>query len=363
MTSAGLEITPQGAGFGDPKQRQVAQAKLPVLDPFEVVRLNLLHRRRRPIKIQLGETGIQLQAGGDPRGLEGPRAAITLSAGSESVASVLLPVSLLDEIIGKAGGLNCAQTSPQSLLLLLEHLLSDHLSKLEAASGRAISLEAISDAAPPFPGSRLVLQCASETGNHQLEIVLGSPAANYFAARAVGQDTRPAAWPEMPIEVAFRRGVARVARRLLESVRPGDVIVADAMCAKDRVVAVAGERLAAAGLLENESLKLLAPMARLTGTEEETWSMSESTPPFLQDGHANDSALDDIAVKLMFEMGRKEISLGELRTITAGYIFDLSRASNSAVDIFAGSHRIGQGEIVQIGDALGVRVTRLFNNE
>lgn len=361
MTSASHEMLPQGRGDGDHK-RQVSKAELAVLDPLEVARLNLLHRRRAPMTIHLGEVSVQLQAGGNPCGLEGSRAAVTLSAGSES-ASVLVPVSLLDEIIGNAGGSNCAQTRPQSVLLLLEHLLSEHLSKLESALDRAISFDAIRYSAQSCPGSNLVLQCTSETGEHRLEAVLGASAANTLARWAAGHETRPGAWPGIPIEVAFRRGAARVSRRLLESARPGDVIVADAMCGKDRTTVVVGERLAAAGLIQNESLKLLAPLARLSGTEEETWSMSESTPPFLQDGHANDSTLDDIVVKLMFEMGRKEISLGDLKTITPGYIFDLSRAPSSSVDIFAGSHRIGQGEIVQIGDALGVRVTRLFNNE
>ncbi len=314
------------------------------------------------MNIQLGEVSIQLQAGAIPCGLEGPRATVTLSAGSES-AAVLVPVSLLDEIIGKAGGSNCAQTRPQSVLLLLEYLLSEHLSKLESGLQRAISFDAIGYSAQASPGSNLVLQATSETGDHRLEVALGVSAGSCLAGWAAGHETRPGAWPGLPIEVAFRRGATRVSRLLLESVRPGDVIVADAMCVKDRIIVVAGERLAAAGLIQNESLKMLAPLARLSGTEEETWSMSESTPPFPQDGHANNSTLDDIAVKLMFEMGRKEISLGELKTITPGFIFDLSRAPSSSVDIFAGSHRIGQGEIVQIGDALGVRVTRLFNNE
>ncbi len=39
MTSASLDILPQGRGDGEHKQRQVRRAELAVLDPSEVARL------------------------------------------------------------------------------------------------------------------------------------------------------------------------------------------------------------------------------------------------------------------------------------------------------------------------------------
>lgn len=369
MTSESLETLPPPAREAASQLRQspvagrAGKPELPLFQRSEVSRLNMLHRTWQPVEIRIGEACFLLRAGGGSAAYSpGPHALIILSAGTE-VASVSVPAGLLDEIITKAGGSSIAQMSAQSVLLLLEHLLSSQLTQLEYDLNQKLSLTSIHYPARPLAGAKLFLECSSGAGSYRFGTAFWGAALERFAMAASGRDTKPGVWPGIPVEVALRLGMASVPGRLLESIRPGDVIIADVTCGRDRVIAVAGERFGAAGLIQNESVKLVTPLARLTGTDEETWSMSESTPQLTGNPHGHDSAVDDIVVKLMFEMGRKEISLGELRTITAGHIFEFSRPPGSSVDIFAGSRRIGQGEIVQIGEALGVRVTRLFNNE
>ena len=72
--------------------------------------------------------------------------------------------------------------------------------------------------------------------------------------------------------------------------------------------------------------------------------------------------LDDIPVKLLFELGRVELSLAEVRQLSAGAVIPVSRPLEESVDIFANGRRIGRGSLVRIGDNLGVRITRLFHH-
>lgn len=76
-----------------------------------------------------------------------------------------------------------------------------------------------------------------------------------------------------------------------------------------------------------------------------------------------DSTLGDLEVTLVFELGRCEIDLGTLRTLAPGYVFPLSADPAGPVDIVANGRRIGRGEIVRIGETLGIRATRLFGHE
>lgn len=318
----------------------------------------------------LGGTLCTLCPGGTPGGFEGQSLAIAVTVGLER-ATLTVPVALIDEIIANAGGSTFADIGSDPTLLLLEHLLTDQLSRLESTLGEPIAFEDISHS-PSRAASWLMFQCVTAAKSHHVELALDAFAVErpdeglrrllgVLARAASANGIMAAAWASLPIEVQLRKGSARISRRLLKSVRPGDVIVADAMCAKHCAITVVGECLAATAAIENESLKLLTPFTRLSGRELENWSMTEHTT--LRPGDAQPGDLDDIAVKLAFEMGRRDVSLGELKTIAPGYIFDLSRTPQNAIEIYAGSQRIGQGEIVQIGDALGVRVTRLFNNE
>jgi type III secretion protein Q len=310
----------------------------------------------------LGDLRFELKAltGSLPSGA-GPQALVTLAAGAET-AAISLPLDLLNEISIGSADVPSSELSSQAALLVLEHLLTPYLAWLEHRTNQDIGFLNIVQPGRSFSKSKLFLACSYGASSYPVGLNLWDAALDCFAGTAGEREIALALWPELPIQIAFRLGTALVSSRLLESIRPGDVIVADAMCRDDKVIVVAGERRAAAGHVQKDGARLAAPLTRLSGTDEETWSMSE-TIPATHDGTGQDSSFDDIAVKLMFEMGRTELSLGDLRAIAPGYIFDLSRTPANAIDIFAGSRRIGQGEVVQIGDALGVRVTRLFNNE
>jgi type III secretion protein Q len=71
---------------------------------------------------------------------------------------------------------------------------------------------------------------------------------------------------------------------------------------------------------------------------------------------------NDIPLKLLFELGRVELPLGELRRLAPGAVIPLPRAIDDSVDISANGRRIGRGTLVRIGDSLGVRITRLFHH-
>lgn len=88
----------------------------------------------------------------------------------------------------------------------------------------------------------------------------------------------------------------------------------------------------------------------------------EKAPDISQPSAQDASDLDDLPVRLVFEVGRLELSLGEIRRLAPGTVLPLARPIEGALDIVANGRRIGRGTIVKIGDSIGVRVMRLLDN-
>ncbi|MBN8887443.1 MAG: FliM/FliN family flagellar motor switch protein [Rudaea sp.] len=70
------------------------------------------------------------------------------------------------------------------------------------------------------------------------------------------------------------------------------------------------------------------------------------------------NAQAQIPVALEFELGAVDSSLRDLARIEPGYVFDLPLTlDHAAVTIRSAGKRIGRGELVAVGDTLGVRLT------
>lgn len=69
------------------------------------------------------------------------------------------------------------------------------------------------------------------------------------------------------------------------------------------------------------------------------------------------ASLADVPVRLDFEVGSIAVPLGQLASLKPGYVFKLrGRPEGVPVIIRANGTQIGHGELVAIGDSLGVQI-------
>lgn len=73
--------------------------------------------------------------------------------------------------------------------------------------------------------------------------------------------------------------------------------------------------------------------------------------------------LEDIELELVFELGRKSMSLAQVRRISPGYAFDLACELSNPVSIYINGGCMGKGELVKIDDRLGVRLTQQLQRQ
>lgn len=69
----------------------------------------------------------------------------------------------------------------------------------------------------------------------------------------------------------------------------------------------------------------------------------------------------DLDVTLRFEAGTLKLPMDRLAQVPPGYVFELRKPlDRQVIEIFANDRAVASGELVLIGDAVGVRVTSIY---
>jgi type III secretion protein Q len=183
----------------------------------------------------------------------------------------------------------------------------------------------------------------------------------------VPRSVRPA--PGLPRELDFLRlplgfclGTTQIRLREVRSVRPGDIISLEAWDS------------AGAGLVVTARFGLRQLVGKAEGTRITLQQIKDL--PMDRDAFAAAPALDDaegappvdrldaLEMTLRFEVGDLSLSLGELKAIRAGHVFELGQPLNrTTVRILAHGNVLGKGHLVAVGDQLGVRVSEFAPTE
>jgi type III secretion protein Q len=71
------------------------------------------------------------------------------------------------------------------------------------------------------------------------------------------------------------------------------------------------------------------------------------------------SGLNELPVRLAFELGRLELPLSEVAVLGPGHVFELARDENQPVNILANGRLIGRGRIVTVAGTIGVQIVHL----
>jgi type III secretion protein Q len=241
---------------------------------------------------------------------------------------------------------------PDIAALLLELALEPWLARLEAASpGLAVALspahDDVGDDAIPIG----LVCCSAGEALGTIRLDLGPAAARATIASLALVPQRREPVQNLVVPLCVRALATDLPIAELRQIQAGDVILAEAPAGGD-VLLVAQEHLVWRGQVEGAVLRIATPRLSPAAAGLGGWMMSDNA-----DEAPSDATLDELPVRLVFELGRLSLPLAELEAIGPGYVFELGRDARRPVDIVSAGRRIGQGEIVAIGEALGVRVT------
>lgn len=325
--------------------------------------LNAFHRRRGPAQITIaGKTMAIATVWPAPNPADQRRCAIAFTLG-DAAGKLRLPLSIVERGLVMADELvDMGQVAPAHAALLLESVLEKDLQWIEGRLGEAIAItsiermDAVSDEtsyAFVLTGEGQTIDCVLNTNSVGLAMRIGR------ALDEIGKAKAPIP-ARLPLPVSLRRGALTISLGELQSLQPDDVVLFDDDEEEDAAAFIIAERLFAPVGLTAEGPRLLATPAAITGSKWE-WTMNQSTPP-PTGPTLEESTLDDLPVALAFEIGRTAMPVGEVRQLAPGAIVPIADVTKPAVDILANGKRVGRGEIVRIGEGLGVRIERMFDN-
>jgi flagellar motor switch protein FliN/FliY len=85
-----------------------------------------------------------------------------------------------------------------------------------------------------------------------------------------------------------------------------------------------------------------------------------------EDSTPGQCALDpvlDVPVSVSAVLGRARLSVGRLLSLDAGSVLELDRKVGEAIDIYAGDRLLARGELVIVGERLGVTMTEIVGQD
>jgi type III secretion protein Q len=337
---------------------------LPTIPASEIETINAFYRARPALAFPLAGHTVTMTASW-PSMLDDVSDRLRLDITVDGTPGALvLPRPLLRTLIGELDPNQALDLlDPRHLALLLELALADALSMLEAVLGSLLAINSVRTAGDmEHDAVSLAFRFSVDgAGSSSGELVLPSRHAIRFAQFLDRCAAGAAPAIELPVPVRVRVAAATCSVGEIATLRPGDVVMADRSCHEAQTaVAVFSERLAAPVQLTAAGARLAAPPVRIQGSVWE-WSM-ENGRDSSQGEALEKTDLDDIPVKLLFELGRIELSLAEVRQLAPGALIPVPRPLEESVDISANGRCIGRGKLVRVGDNLGVRITRLFHH-
>jgi type III secretion protein Q len=340
----------------------------PLVAPSHVHVLNAFYLRRQPLAIKIAGRKATIATAWPPANRHaGAYRYLTLTIDGEK-GGLLLPRSLLDIlIVGVDPQLSLDRLRPEYAGLVVEFALTETLHAIEANFGWTLAFVSIG---PPLdaPGQddRPTLSLALEIegiGASTCDLCLPLSRALKVVRHLDRHAAIDQACIDLPVAACLRVAAATLTVEETRTLSPGDVVLVDAHCRPNgTALAVIAGHLVAPVELTPAGGRLVAAPTRGRGTQWE-WSMEDNPHDASNSSAPEASDLDDLPVRLVFEVGRLELVLSEIRRLAPGALLPLARPLDDAVDIVANGRRIGRGTIVSIGDSVGVRVTRLVSND
>lgn len=322
--------------------------KLPRLTREQVAKINLTCQFHSPVVLP-GAAGFRLLLESFTKEVSRDALVSVRTLLGDRRMLVTLPRQLTTDLT-QAMGNNIAvdKLPPDVAALMLEVSIVNLLMALEGATGLPVQLLELQD--PPAKSLGIPLTLEGPDNAWPLFVLCDNDTERYLTENWP-KGERNLDWLGVPLRA--RAGLTTLSLAAIQSLRHGDVILVETfLTAPGHLVLVAGERLCAIATLEGEQLSLAQDLQRQGGA----WLMSD-----VEEG--GDGDIDDLPVRLGFDVGRLDIPLGQMKQLAAGAVLDLGRAATGVVTISANGNRIGRGELVDVDGSLGVRIINLFTHD
>jgi type III secretion protein Q len=324
---------------------------LPEVAAAHVDALNMLTRIRVAFRLPLATANISVRPADDRRALTEP---VELAFFIGALAGrLMVPAAALDELAPGLGvRAKIATLTPLQRDILFEEALSVHLEALENLIGEPVRLG--SHGMPEDYPFKVWWTIDFGDLPHYAELHLSTGAARKIG-RAFDRPTSclNGITAELVQSIELCAGTQRLGAGEFESLQVGDIVMCEQSPTNEPFALISNHMIASlrrsdAGFVLTSGWQTLkTSWEHSLMTNHETPSSEELEP------------LADLPVQLVFEIGRAEFPLKEIAKMGEGTVLHASPSLSSPVNIMANGRLVGKGELIRVGEGLGVRIVRL----
>ncbi len=189
--------------------------------------------------------------------------------------------------------------------------------------------------------------------------------------------SQPEVNPEFDLNLStvLSFGYTLLSIRMIGNLKSGDVIFFDQCYFKNGqdLKLVIERKVAWVVRLKQNTIELVKPWSLIVNENFVNESeLMEPDEPLLADNENVDNSdvidcdedavsinTSEIQLPVTFEMTEHLLPVSDVQAMKAGYVFDLQAEPNSAIHIKVNNKRLALGELVKVGDKLGVRITQI----
>ncbi|MBU9400855.1 type III secretion system cytoplasmic ring protein SctQ [Burkholderia multivorans] len=251
---------------------------------------------------------------------------------------------------------------------LLADLGAPLAATLQAATRQRVELLPPAEPAPAWHASpaalRFELRRADGAWRCHGALLFDAPdaLAVFFASAPAAPPDAAALYANLPVPLAFELGRTALTAAELADVVAGDIIAIEHWRAHEQdLLCVAYVRAAPAWEITGRPAgnRLTVQRIREMPLEPPRTDSASAAAPDTPPADAPRS-LDGLAVDLRFELPPTSMPLGELGTLQPGAVIELPHGINqSVIHLVANGMLIGTGQLIAVGQKLGVRVVTL----
>ncbi len=263
-------------------------------------------------------------------------------------ADIFLPLNLFETLSPPWSGLtnpahfaaSKSDVNANIVPLVVEFILAEALDAVDlgihSAQGAVVKADAVH-------GATLRWFRVDPPKSHTIYINLSEPFAQHLVGRAsIANDPYDA----LPMDLSLCVLGLWIMPQQLRDLGRGDVLCCGSATAPELFVHVGG------GTFDVKTVR-------------KKWQPCGAHTPLVYPINPKDSAMNDteetdtLNVLLTFEVDRRTISLGDLRTLNAGSTFPVCKLDDAKITVRANGSAIGTGRLVQFDDQLAIQILEI----
>lgn len=166
-------------------------------------------------------------------------------------------------------------------------------------------------------------------------------------------------WASLQLNFQVTAGWSTISLGAIRRLRNQDVILLDECLVggeEDLILIRLGDRFGVRGSIVGSTITINDWLDEIMDETEDFDEFDENEEQEKESGEvvSDDHGLDQLPVRMIFDLGERMITLAEIRSLAPGYVIELGRDIRRAVTIRVNGRKIGEGELVDIDGYIGV---------